>query len=272
MVYFHPMIKAINNRIGFVPTMGALHEGHLSLVRAARKDCDRVVVSIFVNPTQFGEGEDFDKYPRDLERDKNLLLEEGVDEIWCPTIAEIYPEGVENVTRIEPPQELTNALCGASRPDHFSGVATVVKRLFEKVQPTDVYFGQKDYQQTRVIDWLIKEFFPKIKLHVCETVREEDGLAMSSRNVYLNDEERKEALKISQYLKGVNKLFEQGKGAVEDLLREAPSYEYAEIRDARTLARIDRVEGAAVLAVAVKFGKTRLIDNIILCPGTKSNL
>ncbi len=265
MVYFHPKMKATNNSLGFVPTMGAIHEGHLSLVRAALKDCDKVVVSIFVNPTQFGKGEDFEKYPRDLERDKKLLLQEGNVEIWCPTVAEIYPEGIENVERIEPPCKLTNILCGLTRPDHFPGVATVVKRLFEQVQPTDVYFGQKDFQQTCVIDWLIQKYFPQIKLHVCETVREEDGLAMSSRNVYLDKNEREKALVISQSLEGVNKLFEQGEKNVEGLLSEvSANYEYAEIRDARSLEKIDRVEGPAIMAVAAKFGNVRLIDNILL--------
>jgi len=261
-------MKVTNNSLGFIPTMGALHEGHLSLVQAARRDCDKVVVSIFVNPTQFSEGEDFEKYPRDLERDKELLLKEGVDEIWCPTVEEIYPEGLKNVTRIEPPCELTNVLCGVSRPDHFFGVATVVKRLFEKVRPTDVYFGQKDFQQTRVIDWLIQKYFPQIKLHVLPTIREQDGLAMSSRNVYLNKKERELALSLSQSLRMANKLFEQGEcepKVLEQQLRDAfQSYEYAEIRDARSLKKINRVESEAVVAVAAKFGKVRLIDNILL--------
>ncbi len=262
MVYFHPMNKA--TKIGFVPTMGALHEGHLSLVRAAQQDCDRVVVSIFVNPTQFAEGEDYNKYPRELERDKSLLV--GVDEIWTPTMEEIYPEGTSNVERIVPPSELTQVLCGRVRPNHFSGVATVVKRLFEHVQPTDVYFGQKDYQQTRVIDWLIREFFEGMRLHVCPTVREQDGLAMSSRNAYLNSFERDEAAEISQYLQSVNKLFEQGERGVKKLLAEVPNYEYAEIRDAKSLVLVEKIEEPVVLAVAANLGKTRLIDNILLCP------
>lgn len=263
MVYFLPMKKAI--KIGFVPTMGAFHEGHLSLVRAALRDCDKVVVSIFVNPTQFARGEDFEKYPRDLERDKKSLLKEGEVEIWCPTVEEIYPEGIKEVNMIVPPRDLTDFWCGKVRLGHFAGVATVVKRLFEKVRPTDVYFGQKDYQQTRVVFWLIKEFFKGMRLHVLPTVREKDGLAMSSRNVYLNDDERVLAVSLSQYLDSVNKLFEQGERVVESLLVKIPqSFEYADIRDAETLAKIARVERPAVLAVAAKFGKTRLIDNIIL--------
>lgn len=258
--------------IGFVPTMGALHEGHLSLVRAALGECDKVVVSIFVNPTQFGKDEDFEKYPRDLERDKALLLREGEVEIWCPTVAEIYPEGIMGVDLVEPPRELTDFWCGKERPGHFAGVATVVKRLFEHVKPTDVYFGQKDYQQTRVIAWLIDEFFKGMKLHVLPTVREKDGLAMSSRNAYLNDGERVLAASLRQYLDYVNKLFEQGERGVDNLLATVPgNFEYAEIRDAKTLAKIDRVERPAVLAVAASFGKTRLIDNMVLNPMENPN-
>src|SRR3990167_2442266 len=186
-------MQFFSSRIGFVPTMGALHEGHLSLIRAAQRDCKRVVVSIFVNPTQFEPHEDFEVYPRDLEGDRALLKEMGVTEVWLPSIREIYPEGVEQVVRIFPPDSLIQILCGKDRPHHFSGVATVVKRLFEHVKPTDVYFGQKDYQQTRVIHWLIQKMgqAPFVRLHVLPTIREFDGLAMSSRNVYLLPEERK---------------------------------------------------------------------------------
>lgn len=253
--------------------MGALHEGHLSLVKAARAMCDEVVVSVFVNPTQFGPEEDFSTYPRDVAADRALLLKEGVDEIWFPTVEEIYPEGVENVVRIQPPHELTEVLCGRDRREHFSGVATVVKRLFEVVQPTDVYFGQKDFQQTRVMDWLIRTFFPVIQLHILPTVREEDGLAMSSRNRYLSKKERELALLLSQSLQLLNKLFEQGERRVSvlgnALVRpslEDPGIElqYAEIRDALNLHPIDEVKGKAVAAIAVKIGKTRLIDNLLL--------
>ncbi len=258
--------------VGFIPTMGSLHEGHLSLVRAAKRDCDKVVVSIFVNPTQFEPGEDFEQYPRDEARDRALLEEEGVDEIWCPTMEEIYPEGVDNVERIEPPAELASVLCGKDRPDHFLGVATVVKRLFEHVQPTDVYFGQKDYQQTRVIDWLIREYFPEIRLHVEPTVREVNGLAMSSRNAYLSKKERELSLLLSQSLGSMSKLFEQGERRVEvlekslrdGLVHPGIDLSYAEIRDAETLASLETVNHSAVAAIAAKIGDTRLIDNVLL--------
>src|SRR3990167_9007364 len=203
-------MQFFSSRIGFVPTMGALHEGHLSLIRAAQRDCKRVVVSIFVNPTQFEPHEDFEVYPRDLEGDRALLKEMGVTEVWLPSIREIYPEGVEQVVRIFPPDSLIQILCGKDRPHHFSGVARVVKRLFEHVQPTDVYFGQKDYQQTRVIDWLIQAYFPSIRLHVEPTVREQNGLALSSRNSYLSAEERHVAPQLHDSLQKVRSYFGEG--------------------------------------------------------------
>ncbi|KKR07687.1 MAG: pantoate-beta-alanine ligase, pantoate-beta-alanine ligase [Candidatus Peregrinibacteria bacterium GW2011_GWF2_39_17] len=260
------------NSIGFVPTMGYLHEGHLSLVRAARQYCDRVVVSIFVNPTQFEPGEDFKRYPRDEERDRKMLEGLGVDEIWCPTVFDIYPEGFVNAERIEPPDALTSVLCGRDRPHHFSGVATVVKRLFEHVQPTDVYFGQKDFQQTRVVDWLIDRYFKGIRLHVLPTVREADGLAMSSRNVHLSGEERKHAVLLYQTLSEVKKRFESGERRVSvlleafEVLQNDPLMEviYAEILEANYLKSISIVDRSAVVFGAVRMGKTRLIDNVEL--------
>lgn len=262
----------VNDSIGFVPTMGFLHDGHLSLVRAALDACDRVVVSIFVNPVQFGEGEDLEAYPRDSARDRALLYDLGVDEIWCPTVEEIYPEGVDNVARIEPPREFAQILCGKDRPVHFSGVATVLERLFKKIQPTDVYFGQKDYQQTRVVDWLIQEYFSGIRLHVESTVREEDGLAMSSRNVYLTDEDRKEALHLNNALQSVLERFKEGEqdvATLERVLRECLDVpgiriQYAEIRDSYTLEAISEVKDSAVACIAAKIGKARLIDNVLL--------
>jgi pantoate--beta-alanine ligase len=259
--------------LGFVPTMGALHEGHLSLVRAARKECDRVVVSVFVNPTQFEPAEDLASYPHDEARDRALLEAEGVDDIWFPTMKDIYPEGIDSVDSILPPESLTKVLCGIDRPHHFEGVATVVKRLFEKVKPTDVYFGQKDFQQTRVIDWLINEYFKGVKLHVLPTIRESDGLAMSSRNVYLSDIDRSISLELSRSLGYLNKLFIQGEVDVRRLqlelsnrLNAFPEIEvkYAEIRDAKGLNVLDNIQDDAVVAVAAIVGKTRLIDNIVL--------
>lgn len=262
------------NGIGFVPTMGALHAGHLSLVRAAKQQCGRVVVSVFVNPTQFEPNEDFEQYPRDEARDHSLLKNLGVDEIWMPTLNEIYPEGIDRVSRIEPPEHLTQILCGQDRPHHFSGVATVVKRLFEQVQPTYVYFGQKDYQQTRVIDWLIRSYFPGIRLHVLPTVRESDGLAMSSRNLYLTPQQREVAPRLWQSLQLLKNHWKNAECRVAVLLEELRSHLrhpeieliYAEIRSSENLELLEIVERPAVVAVAIRLGKTRLIDNVLLDP------
>ncbi|MDP2624712.1 MAG: pantoate--beta-alanine ligase [Candidatus Peregrinibacteria bacterium] len=265
-------MSSVYPKIGFVPTMGFLHEGHLSLVRAARRECDRVVVSVFVNPVQFEANEDLGLYPRDEARDLELLRAEGVDEVWFPTVEDVYPEGLDNFERIHPPTYLTDVFCGIDRPNHFSGVATVVKRLFEKVQPTDAYFGQKDYQQTRIVDWLIQAYSPLIRLHVCPTVREPDGLAMSSRNTYLSSEERTLALQLRKALIGLEESFLSGQRSVEDLEQEfkvslsSPDLEllYAEIRSAKDLKWLNEIQNKVVAAVAVRIGKTRLIDNVLL--------
>lgn len=258
--------------VGFVPTMGALHEGHLALVRRARAQCARVVVSVFVNPTQFEPTEDFEQYPRDVARDLALLKREGVDEIWVPSVSEIYPNGLDDVRWVKPPASLTQILCGVDRPRHFVGVATVLKRLFEHVQPTDAYFGQKDYQQTRVVHWLVRSFFPQMRLHVEETVREEDGLALSSRNVFLSSEEREWARVLPNALRRLKEAFDSGERdllRLNEVLRVAlihPKIEvrYAELRDAETLQLVENMERPVVALVAVRIGKTRLIDNVLL--------
>lgn len=260
--------------VGFIPTMGFLHEGHLSLVRQAREECGRVVVSIFVNPTQFEPHEDFEKYPRDLERDRGLLENEGVDELCVPSMEDIYPEGSAHVPLLAPPSELTQILCGQDRPHHFAGVATVMQRLLQRVQPTDLYMGQKDYQQTRVVQWLLDRTFPSIRLHVLPTVRESDGLAMSSRNVYLSAEERTVAVHLPAALQSVKRLFEQGETSASRLRQlfqsevRHPKIQvlYAEVCDVSTLHPLVHLtrSGEGIFLAAVRIGTTRLIDNIIL--------
>jgi pantoate--beta-alanine ligase len=264
----------MTQRIGFIPTMGFLHEGHLSLVREARRKCDRVVVSIFVNPTQFEPHEDFERYPRDLERDRFLLEKEGVDELWIPSIEEIYPEGSSHTPLLKPSPELSQILCGRDRPHHFVGVATVMQRLLQRVQPTDLYMGQKDYQQTRVVQWLLARDFSSVHLHVLPTVRESDGLAMSSRNVYLSSEERAVASRLYVSLQAVKDAFEQGEEDITFLqqrFREVLEHPmvhvlYAEARgvsDLRPLVRLT-CSGEGIFLAALRIGKIRLIDNLIL--------
>lgn len=271
-------LQAGKGSVGFVPTMGALHAGHLSLVRVAQAECDRVVVSIFVNPTQFGVGEGFEAYPRDLERDVALLRELGVDAVFVPNVEEIYPENAD--VSVCDLGELGRVLCAVSRPHHFPGVAQVVKRLFDIIQPDRAYFGQKDYQQTLVVKRLVQELDLPIEVVVVPTMRESDGLAMSSRNVYLSGEERRAALVLYRTLCAVRDAVREGEqrvGILEWMMRQMIEEEllarldYAEIRDAKTLERIEVVDGSSfvavrpvVVAVAVFFGKTRLIDNMLL--------
>lgn len=256
--------------IGLVPTMGYLHEGHLSLVRRAREQCDRVVMSIFVNPLQFGPQEDFDRYPRDLERDVRLAWEAGVDLIFHPSVEEMYPHPTLTHVSVD---KLSETLCGVSRPGHFRGVATVVSKLFHIVQPDRAYFGQKDIQQLRVIEQMVADLnFPLVVVG-CPIVREEDGLAKSSRNVYLSPAQRQQAPVIYASLCRAEEAFAAGERDGEKLLSlvregigQAPDAEidYVQLVDRYTLADVQRVEGPAILAAAVRFGSTRLIDNIIL--------
>lgn len=257
-------------RIGIVPTMGYLHEGHLSLVRAAREKCDVVVMSIFVNPLQFGPNEDFDRYPRDLERDRALADQAGVDVLFTPDVSEMYPRKI--LTNISV-SNVTNPLCGRSRPGHFDGVATVVMKLFQIVQPDYAFFGQKDAQQVAVVTQMVQDLNVPVQIVPCPIIREADGLAMSSRNVYLTPGERAQALVLSHSLSLAEKWLREGvtieevRGRVMDIISEKPlaAIEYVEILSYPELEPLEQaVSGTTlILALAVRFGKTRLIDNWI---------
>jgi len=262
--------SSLSEPLGFVPTMGFLHEGHLSLVKAARSECASVAVSIFVNPTQFGPGEDLAKYPRDLERDLRLLEVESVDLVWTPDDAVMYPAGYQTWVTVE---DLTKPLEGAQRPGHFRGVTTVVSKLFNVVQPQKAYFGQKDAQQARVIQQMVRDLNFPVEIVVCPTVREPDGLAMSSRNAYLNPEQHKAATILYRSLKTAEKAFQKGerdanvlRDVIKKIIEAEPlaRLEYISCADPQTLHELDRVEERTLLSMAVWIGKTRLIDNIIL--------
>jgi pantoate--beta-alanine ligase len=257
-------------RIGFVPTMGALHEGHASLVRAARAQTDFVVVSIFVNPTQFGPKEDFAKYPRTLDADRELCRLAGADGLFVPNVAEMYP--ALSVTFVEV-LELDQVLCGPSRPGHFRGVCTVVAKLFQIVQADLAFFGQKDAQQCRIIKQMVRDLNIPVQIQIEPTVREADGLAMSSRNRYLSDEERKQAPRIYQALQQVRQRVLAGEcdvarleSALQAELASIPGarLDYARILDDESLQKISRIERPVLVAVALFLGSTRLIDNITL--------
>jgi pantoate--beta-alanine ligase len=262
--------RAARRQIGFVPTMGALHDGHLSLVHAAQRECEVVVLSIFVNPRQFGPQEDFTTYPRDMERDLQLAGAGGVDAVFAPSVAEMYPPGFHTEVVVH---VLTEALCGASRPGHFRGVTTVVAKLLQIVGPDRAYFGQKDYQQAVVIQKMVADLHMPVEVVICPTVREADGLAMSSRNAYLSPEERQAALVLSQALRlAAARLAEgerQGK-RLEATLRAYITQEpqarldYVAVCDPHTLQAVEELAGTALVALAVYIGKTRLIDNALL--------
>lgn len=263
-------LKKKDRRIGFVPTMGYLHEGHLSLLDKARKDTDVVVVSIYVNPTQFGPREDFKKYPRDLKRDLKLCSSAGVDIVFIPDDTQMYPGGY--ITYVEP-ERLTYKLCGASRPGHFRGVATIVTKLFNIIQPDIAYFGQKDVQQAIIIQRMVRDLNFPIKIKVMPIIREKDGLAMSSRNTYLNSSERKEATVLYKALCKAEELISSGekkskkiKAAMRDIIEEAKDarIDYISMVDLENLEDVEEVCGKVLIALAVWIGKTRLIDNIIV--------
>ncbi|SNZ03422.1 pantoate--beta-alanine ligase [Persephonella hydrogeniphila] len=261
--------KREGKSIGFVPTMGYLHEGHISLMRCSKKDNDITVVSIFVNPIQFGENEDLDRYPRDLERDLQICKDEGVDFVFYPSVDEMYPEGFSTYVEVE---DLTDRLCGAFRSGHFRGVTTVVNKLFNIVQPDRAYFGEKDYQQLKVIQRMVKDLNMDVEVIGCPIVREKDGLALSSRNKYLSERERESALSLSKALFEAKKMFEKGEKNPEKIISEMKkiitSYpevkevQYIEIVDPETLKPKKEVERGDIIAVAVFVGNTRLIDNI----------
>lgn len=264
-------LRGEGKTIGFVPTMGALHEGHLSLIRRSKEENDRTIVSIFVNKTQFGPGEDFQKYPRSRESDLEKVSALHIDAVFMPDNNEMYPEGFSTVIDIG---AIGKILCGVSRPEHFNGVATVVAKLLNIVMPDRVYLGQKDYQQTVVIKKLVRELDFDTDIIVCPTVREPDGLAMSSRNAYLNENERKAALIIYRALKLGEGLIHAGdadnvstiKKAMEALIKTEPlaKIDYIEVVDPQSLEPVKRVIFAAAICSAVKIGNTRLIDNIIV--------
>ena len=254
------------NKIAFVPTMGGLHAGHLSLVDSARYNADIVVVSIFVNPTQFGENEDFEKYPNTFENDKKLLNEKGVDVIFAPTKNEIYPQGVSS--DIDPGQ-ITNILCGASRPGHFKGVVQVVKRLFDIVEPDVAVFGEKDYQQLLVIKNMVSNYGLDINILSVPIAREKNGLAMSTRNKYLSSEEfdlasniYKNLIQTKDNIKSGKSISKSKKGAI-DFLEDMGKVDYFEILDANTLSEITDTTKKIAILCAVFIGSTRLIDNLI---------
>lgn len=271
MQQFSSIEKKAGRRLGLVPTMGYLHEGHLSLVRQARMHCDLVVVSIFVNPMQFGVGEDFEEYPRDLTRDAALLEEAAADIVFAPAVKEMYPSGYSSFVEVE--GEMTVKMCGASRPGHFRGVTTVVSKLFHICQPDLAFFGQKDAQQLIILEKMVRDLNFPVRIVRCPIVREPDGLAMSSRNVFLNDQERQEALVLSRSLQAAGEAVTQGERTVEkvravikSIIDTSPSarIDYIEINRASDLAVLERIEGEVLIALAVKFGSTRLIDNLIV--------
>jgi len=256
--------------IAFIPTMGYLHEGHLSLMREGRKRGNCLVASIFVNPTQFGPAEDYDRYPRDLKQDLKFVQGVGVDICFTPSVAEMYPDGFQTFVEVE---RVTQNLCGSARPGHFRGVTSVVAKLFNIVKPHLAFFGQKDYQQLIAIKRMVKDLNMDIEVVGMPTVREPDGLAMSSRNAFLNPKKRKEAARLYRSLLKGKELFAKGVRSAATILQEVRNIieedksaviDYVKICDAHTLEDIEEIKGEAVIALAVKMGKTRLIDNIIL--------
>jgi len=258
--------------IHFVPTMGYFHEGHLSLMRRAKADGGRVIVSLFVNPLQFGPQEDFERYPRDFERDRAMAESVGVDAMFVPEASEMYPPDFQTQVRV---QRLSQPLCGRSRPGHFEGVATVVLKLFHIVTPDRAYFGEKDYQQLRIIQQLVRDLNLTVEIVPCPIVREPDGLAMSSRNVYLTPEERAAATVLYRSLQWAQEQVAQGmrdahvlREQVQAQIAASPyaRIDYVEIVDAETLEPLEVIDRPARIAVAAYFGKARLIDNMALNP------
>lgn len=261
--------KKQNLSIGFVPTMGYLHSGHLSLIKAARKH-DKLVVSIFVNPLQFGVNEDLDKYPRDLQKDSALCEKEGVNVLFVPSVAQMYPAGFSTFVDMH---SLTDKLCGASRNGHFKGVCTVLTKFFNVTQPNKAYFGQKDAQQCAVVRQMVSDLNMSVEIEICPIVRENDGLAKSSRNVYLSQTERKAALVLSRAIFLGEKLVKSGEKSakvVEEAMRKELESEklaridYISIVDANTIQAVQQLKGDILGAIAVYIGKTRLIDNFLL--------
>lgn len=267
--YLGPLWRA-EEKIGFVPTMGALHEGHATLLRASKSRCSHTVLSIFVNPTQFGPNEDFNVYPRTLEADLELARNLGVDFVYAPSVATMY---AQNCTTSVDPGEIAKPLCGKYRPGHFNGVATVVTKLFAQVRPTHAFFGQKDLQQCLVIKRIARDLDFPVEICIEETVREQDGLAMSSRNRYLTKEQRAKAVVLYQALKYAQSLSEAGELNPEKILSEARAYieaahdfnlQYLELLSYPDLNPVEKLAGTVAIAVAAYLGDTRLIDNVVL--------
>ena len=270
MSNFSCLSRQKGKTIGFIPTMGALHAGHLSLIRCARKENDLVVVSIFVNPSQFGPKEDFKKYPRNLKKDAALCKNEGVDVIFYPLVTGIYPAGFKTYVEVK---ELSDMLCAKSRPGHFKGVATVVTKLFNIVLPDTAYFGQKDAQQAVIIKRVVMDLNLAVRIKVMPIIREKDGLAMSSRNAYLDKKERKSAAVLYMGLKKAEGLIKKGAVNPQYIIRRmkniiekerAVKIDYISIVDAEDLRPLKRIKGKILLALAVRIGKVRLIDNLII--------
>jgi pantoate--beta-alanine ligase len=262
--------KKSQQTIGFVPTMGFLHEGHLKLMREARSQNEIMIISIFVNPLQFGENEDFDSYPRNMERDSQLAKEAGADYIFAPSVNEMYKDEPSVTVKVE---KRTDVLCGKSRAGHFDGVATVLTKLFNLVGPDRAYFGMKDAQQVAVVSGLISDFHFPVELVPIQTVREEDGLAKSSRNVYLSAEERKQAPHLYKALQTGREMMLKGEKSIETVIESVTSYlsahtdgviDYVEIYSYPELKALAELKGEVILAIAVKFTKARLIDNITI--------
>lgn len=263
--------RGLSSPLGLTPTMGYLHQGHLSLAQAARSECASVAASIFVNPSQFGPNEDLGSYPRHLEYDLELLEQAGVDLVWTPTAEEMYPPGYQTWVTVE---EISQPLEGAMRPGHFRGVTTIVAKLFNAVQPDKAYFGQKDAQQVAVIRQMVKDLNFNLQIVVCPIVREADGLAMSSRNVYLNPEGRRAATVLFRSLSNASRAYEDGERQAENLRQlvqqevgEEPlaKLQYISCANPLTLQEIQgEIQGTALLSMAVFIGKTRLIDNMII--------
>ncbi|PIZ27114.1 MAG: pantoate--beta-alanine ligase [Chloroflexi bacterium CG_4_10_14_0_8_um_filter_46_9] len=270
IVEMRKLRRQLSEPVGFVPTMGYFHEGHLSLVRQARKENPTVVVSIFVNPTQFGPGEDFQDYPRDLNRDLGLLEREKVDIVFVPSEEEMYPRDFNSWVDVE---KVTERLEGASRPGHFRGVATICAKLFNIIQPTRAYFGQKDAQQAIVIKKMVADLNMNLEIVVVPTVRESNGLAMSSRNTYLNPEERQAATVLFKALSLARELWQGGEKDADKIRHQMTSLihkeplakiDYVSIADANTMEELKKIDRPAIVFLAIRIGKTRLIDNVIL--------
>lgn len=256
--------------IGLVPTMGFLHEGHISLMRQARASCTRTIASIFVNPLQFGPNEDFERYPRNFQRDLALLEEAGVDAVFAPEVAEMYPRPLKTKVEVS---DLTTGLCGVSRPGHFTGVTTVVSKLFHIVTPDKAFFGQKDAQQAIVLQRMVADLNFPLELVICPIIREADGLAMSSRNVYLTPNQRAQAPVLYQSLCHATQVIKDGESSVpavvaqiKRMISSAPlaQIDYVQVVDLDTLQEVEQITGPVLIALAVRFGTTRLIDNVML--------